>query len=100
MHKLIFNKSCLLELNGLCNECAFKLQFETYNVGQYADKMMFKMAYLIGNFNFTYLRICKINAYFLHVHSYAIRDLSFEDNEKRHFKISLYVSMLQKNFNI
>lgn len=85
MHKLIFNKSCLLELNGLCNKCAFKLQFETYNVGQYADKMMFKIAYVIGNFNFTYLRICIIYAgyaYFLHVHSYAIRDLSFEEYEK------------------
>lgn len=50
----------MLELNGLCNECAIKLQFDTYNVGQYADKIMFKMAYLIGNFNFTYLRICLI----------------------------------------
>lgn len=104
MHKLIFNKSCLLEFNDLCNEWAFKLQFEIYNVGQYADKMMFKIAYLIGNFNFTYLRICIIYAgyayFFLHVHSYAIRDLSFEDNEKRHFKISFYISMLQKNFNI
>lgn len=52
----------MLEFNDLCNEWAFKLQFEIYNVGQYADKMMFKIAYLIGNFNFTYLRICIIYA--------------------------------------
>lgn len=91
----------MLELNGLCNGCAIKLQFETYYVGQFAGKIMFKMTYITGNLNFTCTCICLIYAgyvYVLHVHSNVIRDFLFDDNDF-FLKISYYISMLQKNLN-
>lgn len=90
----------MLELNGLCNGSAIKLQFETHYVGQYAGKIMFKMTYLIGNLNFSCIcLICAGYVYVLHAHSNVIRVFSFDDNEKRHLKISFSISMLQKNLN-
>lgn len=62
----------------------FNYSFRPYYIGQYADNIVFKMTYLIGNFKFTC--ICLIYAgyvSFLLVHSKVIRDFSFEDNGKK-----------------